>query len=189
MPEDDLQRVIAGQPEDHLARFVADFGDAERDLTAFYASCTRTKGRAPYDPRMMLYDYCTWVRSSRKLEKTCTDVVAVRWLAAGAHPDFRALSRCRTRHLQALSGVFVQTLMLCREAGMVTLGAVALDRTKVQAHAFRRKAISYQRLVSAQEQRAEEAGQLATRQGKHVLLRGLQSARCEWDLVTGCHNL
>lgn len=189
-PEDDLERVPAGElskeapvdkrfapfdphavmlmppslddwlPEDHLARFVADLVDTELDLSAFYASYTRMKGRPPYDPRMMLrvmlYGYCTGVRSSRKLEAACVDVVAFRWLAAGAAPDFRAFGRFRTRHLSALAGVFVQALALCRAAGMVTLGTVALDGTKVQANASRRKAMSYQRLVPAEETLADE---------------------------------
>lgn len=153
-------------PEDHLARFIADVVDVELDLSGFYASYTRTKGRPPYDPRMMLrillYGYCTGVRSSRKLQAACTDVVAFRWLAAGATPDFRAFSRFRARHLSALAGVFVQALALCREAGMVKLGTVALDGTKVQANASRRKAMSYQRLVPAEETLAEQVEQMLT---------------------------
>ncbi|BAC17105.1 transposase, IS4 family [Corynebacterium efficiens YS-314] len=151
-------------PDNHLARFIADLVDTELDLTGFYDSYTRSKGRPPYDPRMMLrvmlYGYCTGVRSSRKLETACIDSVAFRWLAAGAGPDFRAFSRFRARHLQALAGVFVQALALCREAGMVKLGTVALDGTKVQANASRRKAMSYQRLVPAEEKLAEQVEQM-----------------------------
>lgn len=83
-------------------------------------------------------------------------------MAAGATPDFRAFSRFRTRHLSALAGVFVQALVLCRAAGMVRLGTVALDGTKVQANASRRKAMSYQRLVPAEEKLATEVEAMLT---------------------------
>lgn len=151
-------------PDNHLARLVADLVDTELDLSDFYTSYTATKGRPPYDPRMMvkilIYGYCTGVRSSRKLEVACTDMVTFRWLAAGAAPDFRAFSRFRRRHLHALAGVFTQVLSLCRAAGMVSLGTIALDGTKVNANASRRKAMSYNRLVAAEEQLAGKVADL-----------------------------
>ena len=147
-------------PADHLARFVADLVDEHLDLAAFYAAYTQGKGAPPYDPRLMvrvlLFGYTTGVRSSRKLEAACTDVVAFRWLAGGAAPDYRAIARFRKRHLSALGHLFVQALALCQAAGMVSLGKVALDGTKVRANASRRKAMSYVRLSEKEKVLAAE---------------------------------
>ncbi len=147
-------------PEGHLARFIAELVDHELDLTRFYASHQKAKGQPPYDPRLMLrivlYGYCTGVRSSRQVERACTDVVAFRWLSAQQSPDFRSIARFRERHLAALANVFLQALELCQAAGMVSLGKVALDGTKVRAHASRHKAMSYARLTGKQKVLAEE---------------------------------
>ncbi|GAB3543764.1 hypothetical protein GCM10027403_38180 [Arthrobacter tecti] len=151
-------------PRGHLARFIAELVEAELDLTRFYASYAKAKGQPPYDPRLMLrvvlYGYCVGVRSSRELEKACTDVVAFRWLAAQQAPDFRSIARFRERHLAALANVFLQALELCRAAGMVKLGHVALDGTKVRANASRHKAMSYARLSVKQKVLAEEISDL-----------------------------
>ncbi len=151
-------------PQDHLARFIGELVDTELDLTRFYASHAKAKGQPPYDPRLMLrvllYGYCVGVRSSRELEKACTDVVAFRWLAAQQAPDFRSIARFRERHLAALGNVFLQALELCRAAGMVSLGHVALDGTKVRANASRHKAMSYARLTSRQKVLADEISDL-----------------------------
>ncbi|MET4147181.1 transposase, partial [Arthrobacter sp. UYCo732] len=142
-------------PQGHLARFIGELVDGELDLTRFHASYAKAKGQPPYDPRLMLrivlYGYCVGVRSSRELEKACTDVVAFRWLAAQQAPDFRSIARFRERHLAALANVFLQALELCRAAGMVSLGHVALDGTKVRANASRHKAMSYARLSAKQK--------------------------------------
>ncbi len=151
-------------PETHLSRFIADVVESELDLSRFYASYAKTKGQPPYDPRLMirvlLYGYCTGVRSSRELERACVDVVAFRWLAGQQAPDFRSIGRFRKRHLAALGNVFLQALELCRAAGMVSLGQVALDGTKVRANASRRKAMSYVRLDPAQRILAVEVSDL-----------------------------
>lgn len=151
-------------PTNHLARFIAELVDDELDLTRFYASYAKAKGQPPYDPRLMLrivlYGYCVGVRSSRQLEKACTDVVAFRWLAAQQAPDFRSIGRFRERHLAALANVFLQALELCRAAGMVKLGQVALDGTKVRANASRHKAMSYARLTEKQKVLAQEISDL-----------------------------
>jgi transposase len=147
-------------PADHLARFVADLVDEHLDLSRVRAAYTESRGGPPYDPRLMvrllLYGYCTGVRSSRKIEKACVDVVAFRWLAAGAGPDYRAIARFRQRHLSALGRLFVQALALCQAAGMVSLGQVALDGTKVRANASRRKAMSYARMTAREKALAQE---------------------------------
>lgn len=151
-------------PGEHLARFVAELVDEHLDLSRFLAAFTEGRGAPPYDPRLMLriliYGYCTGVRSSRKLEAACTDVVAFRWLAAGQGPDFRSIARFRRRHLSALGQVFVQALVLCQAAGMVTLGKVALDGTKLRANASRRKAMSYARMSEKEKILAQEVSDL-----------------------------
>lgn len=138
-------------PEGHVARFIDELVDEVLDLTPFLASYTEARGYPPYDPRLMLklvlYGYVTGVRSSRAVERRCADDVAFRFLSANAAPDYRSIARFRRRHLDALEGLFVEVLTLCRAAGMVRLGRVALDGTKVRANASRRKAMSYERMV------------------------------------------
>lgn len=151
-------------PDGHLARFVAELVDEHLDLSRLHASYTEAKGAPPYDPRLMvrllIYGYATGVRSSRKLEAACVDVVAFRWLAAGSAPDYRSIARFRRRHLSALGHLFVQALGLCQAAGMVTLGRVALDGTKVRANASRRKAMSYARMSEKEKVLAGEVSDL-----------------------------
>ena len=125
-------------PQTHLSRFIVDVVETQLGLSKFYASYGKTKGQPPYDPRLMvrvlLYGYCVGVRSSRELERACVDVVAFRWPASQQAPDFRSIGRFRKRHVAALGNVFLQALELCRAAGMVSLGQVALDGTKVRAN-------------------------------------------------------
>ena len=151
-------------PADHLARFVADLVDEHLDLSRIHAAYTEGRGAPPYDPRLMvrilLYGYTTGVRSSRKLEAACVDVVAFRWLAAGTAPDYRSIARFRKRHLSALGHLFVQALALCQAAGMVRLGRVALDGTKLRANASRRKAMSYARMSEKEKILAQEVTDL-----------------------------
>jgi len=151
-------------PADHLARFVADLVDEHVDLSRIHAAYQTSRGGPPYDPRLMVrllvYGYTTGVRSSRAIERACTDIVAFRWLAAGQVPDYRAIARFRRRHLAALGNVFLQALALCQAAGMVKLGRVALDGTKVRANASKRKAMSYARLTDKEKVLAEEVSAL-----------------------------
>src|SRR5438132_1940550 len=102
--------------------------------------------------KLLIYGYCTGQRSSRVIEKRCWDDVGFRYLAAGAAPDYRSIARFRRRHLEALAGLFLQALQLCQQAGMVRLGKVALDGTKLRANASRHKAMSYQRMVERETQ-------------------------------------
>jgi transposase len=136
--------------ENHLARFVSDLVEEVLDLGPFLAAYKEARGYPPYDPRLMLklliYGYVTGTRSSRGIEKACSDVVAFRWLSANTAPDFRSIARFRRRHLVALRELFQASLGLCKQAGMVRLGRVALDGTKVRANASRRKAMSYRHL-------------------------------------------
>lgn len=136
--------------------------DEELDLDRFYKSYAKVKGQPPYDTRLMLrivlYGYCVGVRSSREIERACTDVVAFRWLAAQQGPDFPSISRFRERHLAALANVILQTIQLCQAAGMVSLGKIALDGTKVRANASRHKTMSYARLTAKQKVLTDEIG-------------------------------
>jgi transposase len=151
-------------PQEHLARFIAELVDEHLDLTRIHAGYTEGRGAPPYDPRLMvrvlLYGYTTGARSSRALEKACVEDVATRWLAAGAAPDYRAIARFRRRHLSALGHLFVQALALCQAAGMVRLGRVALDGTKLRANASRRKAMSYARMSVKEKILAQEVSDL-----------------------------
>ena len=139
-------------PEDHLAYFVSDLV-AELDLTPIlktYGGVTR--GNAPYDPRMLvtilLYAYAVGIPASRQIARELEEDVAFRVLAANQRPDFRTISDFRQQHLAALTDLFVQVLTLCQRAGLVKLGHIALDGTKVQANASKHKAMSYGRMVT-----------------------------------------
>jgi len=156
-------------PEGHLARGVSDLVDT-LDLSAIEGAYEEERGYPPYHPRMMvkllLYGYCTGTYSSRRIAAKLVDSVAFRFLAAGNEPDFRTISDFRKRHGAALSGLFEQVLRLCRRAGLVKLGRVALDGTKIKANASKHKAMSYGRMkekeavlrleVEAMLRRAEE---------------------------------
>jgi transposase len=147
-------------PEGHEARFVSEVVEDLLDLTAIYASYESASGAPPYDPRMMLklllYAYATGVTSSREIERRCHVDVAFRWLSANEAPDYRSVSRFRRRHLEALSPLFLQVLSLCAKAGLVRLGRVALDGTKLDANASRHKAMSYDRIVPKIEELQKE---------------------------------
>jgi hypothetical protein len=110
--------------------------------------------------KLLIYGYCTGQRSSRGIERRCQDDVAFRYLAAGAVPDYRSIARFRRRHQEALAGLFVQALRLCQRAGMVRLGRVALDGTKLRANASRHKAMSYKRMVEREGQLEAEVARM-----------------------------
>ncbi|TCK21393.1 transposase [Pseudonocardia endophytica] len=124
---------------EHLCWFVIDVVEA-LDLDAFHRSYRADgHGRAAYDPAVMvavlLYAYCTGVRSSRQIQRRCLEQIDYRILAAGLAPDHVTLARFRARHADALAAVFVDSLRLCAEAGLVSLGAIAVDGTKIAANA------------------------------------------------------
>lgn len=135
-------------PEGHLARFLVDVVGA-LDLSRIYASYEEKDGRgqSAYAPEMMLrvllYGYATGVYSSRKIEARTYEDVAFRFLAADEHPDHDTIAEFRKRHLEALAGLFTQALLLCEKAGLVKLGHVAIDGTKIKANASKHKAMSY----------------------------------------------
>jgi len=136
--------------EDDEARFVSEVVEELLDLSPIYASYASASGAPPYDPRMMLklllFGYATGVTSSREIERRCRRDIAFRWLSGNEAPDYRSVSRFRRRHLDALPALFLQVLRVCAQAGLVKLGRVALDGTKLHANASRHKAMSYDRL-------------------------------------------
>src|SRR5215213_7062715 len=133
-------------PEKHLARFMVEVIDG-LDLSAMSRSYRGT-GSASYHPRLLLgilvYGYATGVYSSRKLERATHDSVAFRFIAANDHPDHDTIAAFRRRFLPRIEGLFVQVLLLAREMGLLRLGTVALDGTKLQANASRHSAQPYE---------------------------------------------
>jgi len=138
-------------PENHLAWFVIDAVD-EMNLDAFYAAY-RVDGRArpAYDPAMMvallLYAYARGTRSSRVVERACSEDVAFRVIAAQQRPDHATIARFLARHQQALAGLFGEVLTLCASSGLAQVGVLAVDGTKVQANASRNENLDYERLA------------------------------------------
>jgi len=151
-------------PEDDLAYFIMDVVK-ELDLSAIYDSYDSSKGGQPaFDPRMMtsllLYAYCVGLPSSRKIEKATYYQVPFRVISADQHPDHDSIAEFRKRHLKALSGLFVEALRLCQNVGLVKLGHVALDGTKLRANASKHKAMSYGRMDKKAEELEAEVRRL-----------------------------
>src|SRR5262252_9840128 len=136
-------------PPDHLARFVLDL-IAQLDLSAIYARYG-TRGAQPYAPEILLavlfYGYATGVFSTRKLERATYETVPFRFIAGNLHPDHDTLASFRKTFLSELKDLFVQVLLLAQVAGVLKLGNISLDGTKVHADASKRKAISYKHLI------------------------------------------
>jgi transposase len=149
-------------PERHLARFIVEVVDG-LDLRAMSGDY-RGSGSASYHPRMLLgilvYGYATGVFSSRKLERATYDSVAFRFIAANDHPDHDTIATFRRRFLKELEGLFVQVLMLAREMGMLKLGTIGLDGTKIHANASRHSALSYEHAGKIEAQLKDEVADL-----------------------------
>ena len=141
----DMRRWL---PEGHLAYFVLELVE-QLDLSQFYAvhEAKDTRGRAGYHPAMLvavlIYAYCTGRRSSRSIERASYEDVALRVLSGDHHPDHDSIAAFRKQHLEALAALFLQVLRLCQKAGLVKLGHIAIDGTKLKANASKHKAMSY----------------------------------------------
>ena len=151
-------------PEEHLAYFLLETV-AQLDLSAFTSYYERERrGFPPHDPRMMvallLYAYCVGVPSSRKIEQRTHEDIAFRVLAGNTHPDHSCISEFRRIHLEALGALFVQVLRLCERVGLVKLGVVALDGTKLKAHASKHKAMSLARMKKETERLEQKVREL-----------------------------
>src|SRR4051794_4975245 len=138
-------------PEEHLAWFVLD-AVAEMDLAAFYAGYRDDGwGRAAHDPAMMValfvYAYATGVRSSRAIERHCYEDVAFRVITANGAPDHATIARFRVRHEAAIAGLFGEVLALCARSGLVKVGVVAVDGTKIAAAATHHATRSYEQIA------------------------------------------
>ena len=150
-------------PAGHLAHFVRDMVRDSLDLSAILKTYTEDRGFPPYDPTMMvallLYAYSQGLYASRRIAKACEERVDFMAVTARQSPDFRTISDFRKRHLPALGGLFTQVLQLCQKAGLVSLGHVALDGTKIRANASKHKAMSYRRMKTAEPALAAEVAQ------------------------------
>ena len=151
-------------PEGHLAYYISDTVDA-LDLSAFHARYAGGGPRnQPFHPAMMvkvlLYAYATGVFSSRKIARKLHEDVALRVLGAGNFPKHRTICDFRALHLQELAALFAQVVKLARECGLVKLGTIAVDGTKVKAAASRHKAMSYQRMLEAETQLKQQITEL-----------------------------
>jgi transposase len=137
-------------PEDHLSRFIVALVRESLDLCEITASYTSGLGQPPFHPGLMtallLHGYASGIYSSRRIAKAAEERADFMMIVAADAPDFRTISDFRKRHLKALAGLFVQDLKLCEKAGLVKLGHVALDGTKIKANASKHKAMSYARM-------------------------------------------
>lgn len=151
-------------PEGHLAFFISETVD-RLDVSAFYRPYEGDGRRnSPFDPRMMVkilvYGYASGVRSSRKIAKKLHEDVAFRVLAAGNFPAHRTIAEFRQRHLREFEALFVQVVQLAQEIGLLKLGTLAIDGSKVKANASKRKAMSYARMKEEEQRLREEIGKL-----------------------------
>jgi transposase len=147
-------------PPGHIAHLIRETVREGLDLKAILSQYDEERGYPPYHPGMMtallLYAYSQGIYSSRRIDRACHERVDFMAVTGLSYPDFRTISEFRKRHLGALSGLFVQVLGLCRKAGLVKLGHVALDGTKIKANASKHKAMSYGRMEGAEEKLAAE---------------------------------
>jgi transposase len=147
-------------PAGHPAHLVRDIVAEELDLSAILSTYDELRGYPPYHPAMMvallLYAYSRGIYSSRRIARACEERLDFQAVTALNRPDFRPISEFRRRHLVALAELFVQVLALCRRAGLVRLGHVAVDGTKLQANASKHKAMSYGRMGPAEAELAAE---------------------------------
>jgi transposase len=152
-------------PPEHLALYVSDVVDA-LDLSPIMSSYEEgdLRGRPPYHPALMvkllIYGYCVGKMSSRKLERATHDDIGFRVLSCNQQPDHDSIAEFRKRHLKELGQLFVQVLQLCQRAGLVKLGHVAIDGTKIKANAAKRKSLRYGQMSEAEQQLQAEVAQL-----------------------------
>ena len=150
-------------PDDHLARYLVTIVD-RLDLGAIYEQYGGKGGKEAHHPKILLlllfYGYATGVFSSRKIERATYDSVAFRFLSADTHPDHDTISTFRRRFLPQLEEIFVQILFIARQTGLLRVGNVSLDGTKVKANASKHKALSYAHALKLQAQYEEEVQRL-----------------------------
>src|SRR5215210_4073948 len=149
-------------PPDHLARFVVDT-IAQLDLAAIYARYA-ARGGQPYAPEILLgllfYGYATGTFSTRKIERATSETVPFRFIAGNLHPDHDTLATFRKTFLPELKDLFVQVLLLAQVAGVLKLGNISLDGTKIHADASKSKAVSYKHLLALEAHLRAEVEEL-----------------------------
>jgi transposase len=149
-------------PQNHLAHYIVDIVE-QLDLSAFYARYGN-RGGAPYAPEILLallfYAYCNGVFSSRKIEQACRDTVSYRYLAGNLTPDHDTIAAFRKSFLPELKSLFVQILLLAQQMGLLKIGNISIDGTKIHADASKSKAVSYKRLLQIEAQLKEEVAEL-----------------------------
>jgi transposase len=166
----DLSQLLLLPPDmrqwlrpDHLALYVSDIVE-QLDLSAILNAYEEGRGQPPYHPQMMvkllIYGYCVGKMSSRKLEAATYDDVAFRVLSANQQPDHASIAEFRKRHLAALAQLFVQVLQLCERAGLVKLGHVAIDGSKIKANASKYRTMTYAGLSEAEQKLVAEVTRL-----------------------------
>ena len=142
-------------PKEHLARFIVEISE-QLDLSDIHKEYKGTGGSMPYDPKVLLsllfYGYAIGTFSSRKIERATYDSVAFRYIAANTHPDHDTIATFRKRFLPQLESLFVQILLIAQSAGLLKIGKVSLDGTKIKANASKHKALSYAHATKLQEQ-------------------------------------
>ena len=167
-------------PKDHLSRLIVALVREELDLSAISGSYRSALGQPPFDPRMMtavlLHGYASGIYSSRRIARAAVERADFMMIVAGDPPDFRTISEFRRRHLKALAGLFVQVLKLAEKAGLVKLGHVALDGTKIKANASKHKAMSYERMKKREAELQAEVERW---------LRAAEAADAEEDKLYG----
>ncbi len=149
-------------PQEHIARFIVDIVE-ELDLSAFYARYGN-RGGAPYSPEILLavlfYGYTNGVFSSRKIEQACRDTVSYRYLAGNLTPDHDTIAAFRKQFLPELKTLFVHILLLAQQMGLLKIGNVSIDGTKIHADAAKSKALSYKRLLEIEAKLKQEVAEL-----------------------------
>jgi len=166
----DLSQLLLLPPDlrqwlrsDHLALYVSDIVE-QLDLSAILNAYEEGRGQPPYHPQMMMklliYGYCKGKMSSRKLEEATYDDVAFRVLSGNQQPDHASIAEFRKRHLAALAQLFVQVLQLCERAGLVKLGHVAIDGSKIKANASKYRTMTYAGLSEAEQKLVAEVTRL-----------------------------
>jgi transposase len=152
-------------PSEHLAYFISDVVESMplKEIYESYQS-RHSRGAPPIDPRLLLkliiYGYCSGTRSSRRIEKATYENVAFRVLACDEHPDHDSIASFRSRHIKALSQIFVDVLKLCQKAGLVKMGHVSLDGTKIKANANKSKSRHFEDLKKSEAELEKEVSSI-----------------------------
>jgi transposase len=183
--------VLDFVPEGHLAHFVRTLTMEQLDLQEILDGYREERGQPPFNPVMMtallLYGYCQGIYASRRLERACQERVDFMAVTGMQTPDFRTINLFRKRHLKALKNLFGQVLDLCRFSGLVKLGHVAVDGTRMRANASKHKAMSYGRMKQTEPDLAADVdpGSLRPRRSTRVRTPSMGRTAVATNFPTG----